>query len=71
MKLLGIVLIVLGIAGIGYGGFHWTEKKEVVDLGPVQVSHDKSESVPIPPVLGGVCLVAGVLMVVGDRRHRV
>ena len=69
MKLIGIVLIVLGVIGLGYGGLHWTEQKKVVDLGPVQVTRDETKSVPIPPIIGGVSLVAGVLLVVGDRRR--
>jgi uncharacterized membrane protein YidH (DUF202 family) len=69
MKLLGIVLIVLGVIGLGYGGISWTQQKKVVDLGPVEVTHDKTESIPIPPIVGGICLVAGVLVVLGDRRR--
>ncbi len=69
MKMLGIVLIVLGVIGLGYGGINWTHQKKVVDLGPLEVTHDKTESIPIPPILGGVCLVAGLLVVLGDRRR--
>jgi uncharacterized membrane protein YidH (DUF202 family) len=69
MKLLGIVLIVLGVIGLGYGGISWTQQKKVVDLGPVEVTRDKTESIPIPPIVGGICLVAGVLVVLGDRRR--
>jgi uncharacterized membrane protein YidH (DUF202 family) len=69
MKLIGIVLIVLGLAGVAYGGISWTRQKNVVDLGPVQVTHDKTESIPIPPVIGVVCLVAGaVVLANGSRR---
>lgn len=57
-----VLLIVLGIAGLSYGGFSFTHKKNVVDLGPVQVTQDKRESVPIPPIAGGLLVVAGVVL---------
>ena len=70
MKAVGIVLIVLGIIGVAYGGITWTQKEEVVDLGPLQVTHDKTKSIPLPPVAGGVCLVAGTLLLVQSGRRR-
>jgi hypothetical protein len=68
MKLLGIVLIVLGLVGLAYGGFSWTRREKVVDLGPVEVTHNKTESLPLPPIAGGVCLVAGVALVLASGR---
>jgi drug/metabolite transporter (DMT)-like permease len=69
MKIVGIVLIVLGLVGVGYGGISWTHQKKVVDLGPLQVSHDKTESLPIPPIAGAICLIAGALVLAGQARH--
>ena len=68
MKLLGIVLIVFGIVGVAYGGIRWTRTDKVVDLGPIQVTADKKESLPIPPVAGAICLVVGTGLVVAGRR---
>ena len=67
MKIIGIVLIVLGLAGVCYGGFSWTREKKVVDLGPVQVTHDQTESLPIPPIVGAICLVAGAVVLMKGR----
>lgn len=64
MKIIGIVLIVIGIAGVLYGGFSWTRRDTVIDAGPIQVQTDKHESLPISPIIGAVCLIAGVVMVV-------
>lgn len=64
MKLLGIVLVVLGLAGLAYGGLSWTRTTKVIDAGPLEVSADKHESLPIPPVAGGLLLVAGVVLLV-------
>jgi hypothetical protein len=69
MKLVGIVLIVLGIVGLAYGGLTWTTRETVVDAGPVQVTRDKTQSLPLPPIVGGVCLIAGVVLLVGAGRQ--
>jgi len=68
MKLLGIVLIILGVAGIAYGGISWTTREKVVDLGPIEVTQDKTKSLPLPPIVGAICLVAGVVLVMSGRR---
>lgn len=71
MKLIGVVLIVLGIVGVAYGGISWTRRSKVVDMGPVEITHDKTQSLPIPPIAGAVCLVAGALVLMsGGRRQR-
>ena len=68
MRIVGIILIVLGIAGVAYGGFSWTRQKTVLDAGPLTVKTDKRESLPIPPLVGAVCLIGGVVLVVSGRR---
>ena len=63
MKALGIALIVLGVLALAYGGFSFTRKDTVVDAGPIQITKDKTESVPLPPIAGGLMLVAGLVLV--------
>ena len=70
MKLLGTVLVVLGIVGLVYGGMTWTTREKVVDLGPLQVTRDKTQSLPIPPIAGSVCLIAGVVLLVTAGRQK-
>ncbi len=70
MKILGIVLIVLGLIGVLYGGLTWTTKDKVVDLGPVEVTRDKTHAVPLPPVAGAVSLVIGTALLVMSGRQR-
>lgn len=66
--IVGIILIILGIAGFTMGGISFTHQKKDIDVGPVQVSHDQKKTFPISPVLSIVSLVAGVgLVVVGVR----
>ena len=67
--IVGVVLILLGIAGLAFGGFSFTHKEKVLDLGPIEASADKKESLPIPPLLGALAIVGGVVLVaVGARR---
>ncbi len=69
MKAIGVVLIVLGIIGLAYGGFTWTTREKVVDAGPIQISGDKTHSLPLPPIAGGICLIAGVVLLLGSNRR--
>jgi len=64
MKVFGIALIVLGLIGVLYGGFTWTRKDKVIDAGPIEVTAEKHESLPVPPIVGGILLVAGIVLVV-------
>jgi len=67
--IVGIVLIILGIIGFAAGGISFTHQKKDVDVGPVQISHQAKETVPISPILSTIALVAGVaLVVVGARK---
>jgi len=68
MKIVGIVLIVLGLAGLLYGGIRWKKPETVVDIGSVKVTHDKTESLPVPPIAGGVLLAAGALIVMARKQ---
>ena len=64
----GILLIVLGIVGFAVGGVSFTHEKKDVDIGPIQVSHKQTKTVPISPILSTVSLIAGLgLVVVGAR----
>ncbi len=65
--IIGIILIVIGIIALAYGGFSYTKREKVVDAGPLQVSADREKTVPLPPILGA-CLVGGILLVVAGNR---
>jgi uncharacterized membrane protein len=67
--IIGIILIAIGIIALAYGGFTYTKREKVIDAGPLQVSADREKTVAFPPILGGICLVGGiVLVVVGSRQ---
>jgi uncharacterized membrane protein YidH (DUF202 family) len=66
--IVGILLIVLGIIGFAAGGISFTHEKKDVDLGPLQIQHKQTKTLPISPILSAVALVGGVaLVVVGAR----
>jgi uncharacterized membrane protein HdeD (DUF308 family) len=67
--LIGIVLIVLGVVALTYQGITYTTHKKVLDIGPIQATEQKRHTIPLPPVLGALALVGGVIvLVVGSRR---
>lgn len=68
--ILGIVLIVVGLAALAYQGFTYTTREKVLDLGPIEATAERSRTVPIPPVLGIVAVAAGVVLVVVGGRKR-
>lgn len=63
VMVIGILLIVLGIAGFAVGGFTFTHEKKDVDLGPVQIQHQETRTVPISPILSTLVLAGGVALV--------
>jgi len=69
MKPLGVLLIVLGVIGLAYGGLTWTTREKVVDAGPLQITRDKTQSLPLPPIAGGICLIAGVVLLLGANKR--
>lgn len=65
----GIVLIVLGALALGYQGIDYTRQKDVVNVGSLHVTTESHEQIPLPPILGGLALVGGiVLLVMGTRK---
>jgi uncharacterized membrane protein len=66
---IGIVLILLGIVALSYNRITYTTKEKIVEIGPLQATADKEKSIPLPPMLGGLALVAGVgLIAVGYKK---
>ena len=67
--IVGVLLIILGIVGLALGGFSFTHKEKVLDLGPIEASADKKESLPVPPLLGALAIVGGVVLLVSSSRR--
>jgi hypothetical protein len=67
--IVAIILIILGIAILTYQGITYTKRENVVNIGPIHVTAEKEKTIPLPPILGAVALVAGVaILFVGKRR---
>jgi hypothetical protein len=67
--LIGIILIVIGVIAFAYQGFTYTTTEKVVDLGPIHVTAEKQKTIPLPPIIGGIALAGGVVMLVmGNKK---
>jgi hypothetical protein len=67
--ILGMALILLGLVAFAYQGITYTTREKVIDLGPLQATVDTKKTLPLPPLVGGLALVSGiVLLIVGARK---
>jgi uncharacterized membrane protein HdeD (DUF308 family) len=67
--LLGIILIVLGIMAFAYQGIDFTTREKIVDLGPVHMSADRTRTLPLPPIVGAIAIIGGiVLLATGSKK---
>lgn len=68
--ILAIILISVGVVAFAYQGITYTTREKVVDLGPLQMTAEKTKTLPLPPIIGAVAIVGGiVLLVVGHRKE--
>ena len=71
MKIIGFVLIALGVIALAYGGITYTKKEKVLDIGPIHATADRKETIPLPPVLGVAAIIGGVVMVIYGSKKKV
>jgi len=69
-KIVGITLIVLGLAGLAWGGFTYTTREKLVDIGPIHASVEKTHNVPLSPIAGAVALIGGLALLVTSGARR-
>ena len=70
MRIVGIVLIIIGLISLALGGISYTTKEKVVDLGPIQATAERHKTIPLPPLLGGLALAGGVVLLIAGSRKR-
>jgi hypothetical protein len=70
MKIAAIVLIVLGVIALAYGGISYTREEKVLDIGPIEATAQRRETIPLPPILGAAAIVGGIAMLVVAGRRR-
>jgi len=69
IMLVGIALIVLGIVAFAYQGITYTSREKIIDIGPIQATADTQKAIPLSPLLGGLTLVGGIVLVaVGAKK---
>jgi hypothetical protein len=68
MKIVGIILIVLGVLALVYQGIQYTTREKILDIGLLKVTADTKRTIPLPPIVGGIAWVAGIVMIVLDRK---
>jgi uncharacterized membrane protein YidH (DUF202 family) len=68
VAVLAIILIIIGVIALAYGGFNFTTKERVAEIGPLKIEKDKTHSIPPSPVLGVLALVGGIALLVVGRR---
>jgi hypothetical protein len=67
--LLAVILIVIGIAAFGYQGISYTTSEKIVDIGPLTMTAEKTQTIPLPPIIGGLALVGGIALLVMGRKN--
>jgi hypothetical protein len=69
IRFVGIALIVIGVMALAYEGISYTTRERVADIGPVEVTKETKKTIPLPPLLGGLALAGGIVLVaVGARK---
>jgi UDP-N-acetylmuramyl pentapeptide phosphotransferase/UDP-N-acetylglucosamine-1-phosphate transferase len=69
-RIAGVILIVIGLIGLIWGGISWTDEETIVDIGPIEARAEEQKSIPITPIVGGIALVAGIVLLVVPSRRR-
>lgn len=66
--IIAIILIAIGIIAFGYQGITYTTKENVVDLGPIKMTTETSKTLPLPPIVGAITLVGGIVLLFSSSR---
>jgi hypothetical protein len=67
-QIAGILLIVVGLVSLIWGGLSWTREKTILDIGPIEATTRERETIPMPPIIGGLLLAGGVILLVAKRK---
>jgi uncharacterized membrane protein len=70
IMIIGIALIALGVVAFAYQGITYTSREKIIDIGPIQANHDTKKTIPLSPILGGVSLAGGIVLVIVGNRAR-
>ena len=65
----GVILILIGIVALAYQGITYTTREKVVDIGSLHITTDRTKTIPLPPIVGGVALVSGIVVLIMGRKR--
>jgi hypothetical protein len=69
LPLMGVILIILGVISLAYQGITYTTHKKVLDIGPLQATTTQHKTIPLPPILGGIAMVGGVMLLLAGQKE--
>ena len=70
ITLIGIVLLILGALALAYQGINYTRQEKVLDIGPIHATAEKHERIPLPPIVGGLALAGGIVLLIAGTRQK-
>lgn len=70
MRILGYVLIAIGVISLAIGGISYTKREKVLDIGPIEATAERQKTIPLPPLLGGLALAGGIVLVIAGSKKR-
>ncbi|MDQ3170585.1 MAG: DUF3185 domain-containing protein [Acidobacteriota bacterium] len=68
-NIIGVILIVVGLIGLIWGGLSYTREEKVLDLGPIEATAERRETIPVTPLAGGLALAGGIVLLVAGRKR--
>jgi hypothetical protein len=69
IAIVGVLLIVVGVIALIYGGITYTKSRTVLDIGPIQAKLEEKRTIPLPPILGGIALAGGIVLLIVSTRQ--
>ena len=69
MKITGFVLVVLGVLALVYGGISYNRQRTILDVGPFRATATEQKHIPLSPIVGGIALVGGIILLVAPRKR--
>jgi hypothetical protein len=70
MRIIGILLIAVGLISLALGGISYTKREKVLDIGPIEATAERQKTIPLPPLLGGLALAGGVVLLIAGSKKR-
>ena len=66
--MIGLILVILGVLALAYQGITYTTHKKVLDIGPIQATETEHKTIPLPPIIGAIALVGGIVLLVSGSK---